>query len=55
MQTYLVPIYAPPTPTLQQAQVYRALLHKDSMTLQNADVPSAYLSHPHLVAKNGTT
>ena len=29
-----------PTPSANQTQVYRALLHQDSMTLQNADIPS---------------
>ena len=29
-----------PHPLANQTQVYRALLHQDSMTLQNADIPS---------------
>ena len=41
MQRYIVPINLSIPYPLNRAQVYRALLHQDSMTLQNADVPSA--------------
>ena len=36
------------TTPANQAQVYRILLHQGNITLQNADVPSAILSHPPL-------
>ena len=41
MQRYIVPVDLPTPSPLNRAQVYRVLLHQDSMTLQNADVPSA--------------
>ena len=41
MQMYQVTMYPPPLPPM-----YRVLLHQDSMTLQNADVPNADLTTP---------
>ena len=37
MKIYPVPIYPP----VNQNQVYKTLLHQDSRTLQNEDIPSA--------------
>ena len=37
------------TTLANQAQVYRTLLHQENITLQNADVHSADLSHSPLM------